>query len=59
MILSSLFWSVSGRFRKVMPKPAAAHHTRLSRVMKVTQTTKAGQCRGKDQNSFGVAAVLI
>ncbi|WP_377807768.1 hypothetical protein ABNQ38_12845 [Azospirillum sp. A29] len=59
MILSPRFDPVAGSCGKVEPKPSAAHHSRLSCTMKVTQTTKPGQCHGSDGCSFDIGIEMI
>ncbi|MBK1839644.1 hypothetical protein JHL17_19730 [Azospirillum sp. YIM B02556] len=59
MILFPLLDPVSGRYQKAKPKPAAAHHNRLSHVMKVTQTTDTGQYHSGRVHSFGIAEGMI
>ncbi|WP_455181079.1 hypothetical protein [Azospirillum melinis] len=59
MILSPRFDPVAGRFGKVKPKPSVAHHSRLSCILKVTQTTNSRECYALGPHPFDADARVI
>ncbi|WP_395452279.1 hypothetical protein ACHMW5_01965 (plasmid) [Azospirillum melinis] len=59
MILSPRFDPIAGRFGKVKPKPSVAHHSRLSCILKVTQTTNSKECYAPGAYPFDVVVKVI